>query len=252
MTSLRTHNWGDPDRPALLLVHGLTEAGTAWPHAVERWSPTWHVHAVDLRGHGGSPRFDTAAASRMLDTFVNDLVETLRALGPATVIGHSLGGRVAAIAATRAPDLVRALVLEDPALTQGTVTPPGFADEQHTFLDRFDNPADAGREKVLMRRNTTWTDDEIDRWAECKPHVDRHMIDQLELGQVNASDVFTELRCPTLVLYDADGPFAKHSVPTSNPSVDVRYLDGVSHCIRRDDPTTYHAIVDPWLANHGR
>src|SRR5690606_3143684 len=104
--SLRLHTWGDPQHPPLLLVHGLTEAGTAWPDAVQRWDTAWHIQAVDLRGHGHSPRFDAATTPLMFGTMVDDIIEVLKTIGPATVIGHSLGGRVAAVAATVRPDLV--------------------------------------------------------------------------------------------------------------------------------------------------
>ena len=32
-----------------------------------------------------------------------------------------------------------------------------------------------------------------------------------------------------------------------NPLIDVAVVDDAGHCIRRDNPDGYHAIVDPWL-----
>ncbi len=84
-------------------------AGTSrsWP----RRSPSFHVLAPDLLGHGSSsyePPWD-------LETHVNAVVETVGA-APAILIGHSFGGRLALELAARAPKLVPKLVLIDPAI----------------------------------------------------------------------------------------------------------------------------------------
>lgn len=49
------HRYGTPEAPTVLLVHGLTEAGTAWLDLVTRWGQRFDIVAPDLRGHGKSP-----------------------------------------------------------------------------------------------------------------------------------------------------------------------------------------------------
>lgn len=243
--TLRRYSWGDCDDPTLVLVHGLTEAGSAWPDAVARWAADWRVVAVDQRGHGDSPRFDDAALNSMFGTFVADLVAVLEEEGPAVLVGHSLGGRVSAAAALARPDLVRGLLLEDPALTNGAVTPEGFIPEQLRFLATFRDGGVA--EKRRMREVTAWTPEEIDAWADCKALVDERMIAYLDLGDLDAAETYNALIVPTLVVYDADGPLAIPAEQVTNPLVRLMYLDGVSHCIRRDDPARFHGICDSWL-----
>lgn len=86
------HTSGDPTEATLVLVHGLTEAGTTWPDAVRRWEKVWRVVAPDQRGHGSSPRFRRDELPRAMDVLVDDLLGVLALVGPSIVVGHSLGG----------------------------------------------------------------------------------------------------------------------------------------------------------------
>jgi pimeloyl-ACP methyl ester carboxylesterase len=78
--------------PALVLVHGITESRRSWDPLVDRLAADHDVVAVDLRGHGDSPR--TAPYDLVtMATDVHRVVERLD-LGPAVLVGHSLGGTV--------------------------------------------------------------------------------------------------------------------------------------------------------------
>ena len=248
MTDLRVHEHGPPDAPTLVLLHGLTEAGTAWPDAVKRWQGTWHIVAVDLRGHGRSPRFTTAELQRTHEVWLADVLDVLREVPAAPiVVGHSLGGLFALRAAVDAPQLVRALVLEDPARPTGEVTPdPEFVAHQEAFLDTFVSGTAA--EKARMRRQSSWTPEEIDEWADCKPLVDRRMIrGGLSLGPADWPALLAALTVPTLFVVPTDGEMAPTDDELGNPLIDIARIPGVGHCVRRDDAASYHAAVDPFL-----
>jgi pimeloyl-ACP methyl ester carboxylesterase len=108
---LATRTWGGARRPLALLVHGLTSSSRTWwrvgPALAERG---FRVLAVDLRGHGSSPR--TVAALSAAD-LADDVAETVP--GPVDLlVGHSLGALVALKLVTRRPGFARRLVLEDP------------------------------------------------------------------------------------------------------------------------------------------
>jgi len=82
----------------LVLVHGLWGDTWVWdrwmPHAVSRGWDTWAIHH---RGRGGTwPTVDLGKVS--LRDLVADLREVLRHLGPAAVVGFSMGGLVAQLA----------------------------------------------------------------------------------------------------------------------------------------------------------
>jgi pimeloyl-ACP methyl ester carboxylesterase len=59
---------------------------------------------------------------------------------------------------------------------------------------------------------------------------------------------------PTLVLLaERGGPVTPEvrarAAQLDNPCVDLRVVEGAGHCVRRDRPDAYHALVDPWLAD---
>jgi len=106
---------GSGDQPPVVLLHGVTRRWQDWLTLVPALTPQWRVFALDFRGHGRSSR--VPGQYRIAD-YVPDVIDFLRRSldQPAIVIGHSLGGNVAAAVAAEAPDRVRALVLEDPPL----------------------------------------------------------------------------------------------------------------------------------------
>lgn len=105
---------GHPGEPPLLLLHGATLRAEDWENIFPRLATRYRVIAYDTRGHGKSAR----AASYALPDLADDAAHVLREIAkvPAIVIGHSIGGATALVLAARHPELVKALVLEDPWL----------------------------------------------------------------------------------------------------------------------------------------
>lgn len=173
--ALTIHRYGSSKARTVVLVHGLTEAGTAWPDLVGHWGDDWHVIAPDLRGHGQSPRFTEGELAKAPEVLLADVVAVLDAQPePVALIGHSLGGLLALRAAIARPERVWALVLEDPAQpTAGRTSDPGFVAEVEEFLDAM---ADQSGQRARMVRESPWSSAEIQAWADCKPLVDRAYV----------------------------------------------------------------------------
>ena len=109
---LRLHylDWGNPDKPPLLLVHGGRDHARSWDWTAEALRDEWHVIALDHRGHGDSEWVSDgnySAADMVYD--VAQLVHQLD-LAPVTIVAHSLGGNVCLRYAGIYPDQVRKLV----------------------------------------------------------------------------------------------------------------------------------------------
>jgi pimeloyl-ACP methyl ester carboxylesterase len=113
--------WGRTGDPTAVLVHGNGGHAHWWDALVPALVPGWRLVAPDLRGHGESGWPDVPAYE-MAD-FEADLAAVLEVLapGPAVLVGHSMGGRIAAWAAAAEPARVRGLVLVDTRL--GAVQP---------------------------------------------------------------------------------------------------------------------------------
>jgi len=102
---------GIPDAPPMVLLHGLGERGASWAPVIPWFAGRFHVLALDLRGHGGSDWPGTYSLRLMRDDLLGFLDRL--ALGPVTLVGHSMGGGVAYLAAMQWQDRVRRLIVED-------------------------------------------------------------------------------------------------------------------------------------------
>lgn len=100
--------------PVIVLSHASLARSEDWENIFPRLATRYRVVAYDARGHGKSAR----ATDYSLRAFADDALRVLRevAKAPAVLIGHSLGALSALIAAADEPELIRGLVLEDPAL----------------------------------------------------------------------------------------------------------------------------------------
>ncbi|WP_089250045.1 alpha/beta fold hydrolase [Rhodococcoides kyotonense] len=114
MPQLNLHTFGPVDGPEILAVHGMTGHGARWRDLADNYIPEARVLAPDLIGHGRSPStppWDIDAQVEKLRLLVQD-----NARGPVLVVGHSYGGALAVHLAAKHPELVRGLILLDPAI----------------------------------------------------------------------------------------------------------------------------------------
>ncbi len=108
--TLALEQWGDPDAPRIVCLHGVRNHGLHFAPLAARLSG-YQVLAPDLIGHGNSPwepPWD-------IGTHCDAIVDTVGAR-ESILVGHSFGGRLAYELAARAPKLVPKLVLLDPAI----------------------------------------------------------------------------------------------------------------------------------------
>ena len=98
----------------MLIAHGLFGSGRNWGVISKRLAEDRTVVSVDMRNHGASPWKDTHSYPEMAE----DLAEVLHELGPADVIGHSMGGKAAMVLALHFPHLVKGLLVADIAPVQ--------------------------------------------------------------------------------------------------------------------------------------
>ena len=259
------YRWSGPagDSPSVVLLHGLGDSGDCWPDAVRRWSTTHRVVGLDLLGHGRSPRFTPAQLASLdpMEAMYATAEATIARIvtegaGPVLLVGHSMGGGIVGALAARRPDLVARVVLEDPAWRDPAerVQPREVVRERIADCRAFAEDPQGQLEKG-RGENPTWPEAELAPWAESKTQVD---LDFLALGIANLvkpwDDIVGAIRVPTLVLLaERGGPVLpevrQRAARIGNPHLEIRVVPGTGHCIRRDDPAAYHALVDPFLAS---
>jgi pimeloyl-ACP methyl ester carboxylesterase len=96
--------------PRVVFVHGLFGQGKNWTTIAKGLADTHRVTLIDLPNHGHSPWTDRVDYGDMAGLLATEL----ELLGePVTLVGHSMGGKVAMTLALRRPELLRALVVVD-------------------------------------------------------------------------------------------------------------------------------------------
>jgi pimeloyl-ACP methyl ester carboxylesterase len=239
---LPERHWGAADSPRrALLVHGLTSNGATWWRVGQALAADgWHVTAVDLRGNGGAPaaeRYDFAA-------YAADLPGD----GWDVVVGHSLGGAVAVVAASR-PGFARRLVLLDPALAVEGDEVAGLLAGELAEL-RLD-------QNGFRELRPLWHPHDIELKAAAVAQATALMVERT-VGDNSPWNVLAEasaLEVPTLLV---GGDHAVYSmVPTesaealvaSNPNVAYVVVPGSGHSPHRDRPDETLSLLRDWLAD---
>jgi len=108
---LAFEEFGDPDNSPLIILHGFFASSRNWRQIAQRLSARFHVYVPDLRNHGASahhPVMDYPAMSADLLRFIDD-----RGLETASLLGHSMGGKVSMWFALTTAHRVNKLIVAD-------------------------------------------------------------------------------------------------------------------------------------------
>lgn len=103
-------DWGNAEKPPLLLIHGGRDHARNWDWVAHALRDDYHIIAPDLRGHGDS-QWGIGGSYSMID-YTLDVAQLLNAVQifPIPIIGHSLGGSIALQYGGVYPDRVSKLV----------------------------------------------------------------------------------------------------------------------------------------------
>lgn len=120
--NFKSFGQGEP----VIILHGMFGTLDNWQTIAKKLAKNYLVYIVDLRNHGRSPHTDELSYSLM----ANDVKEFMEEnwMFEATVIGHSMGGKVAMQLATEYPDMVTKLVVVD-------IAPKKYVGSHQTIFD---------------------------------------------------------------------------------------------------------------------
>jgi pimeloyl-ACP methyl ester carboxylesterase len=237
---LRYVDWGNPDAPPLILLHGGRDHSRSWDWTAQALRDKWHVIAPDLRGHGDSdwsPSGDYGGLTTLYD--FAQLIHQLK-LAPVTIVAHSYGGNIALRYAGTYPENVRKIVA-----IEGLGPSPKMLAERlaKPIASRLREWVDAKRKLAgqLPHRYAT-LDDAFKRMKEANHHLSdeqaRHLtvhgvsqnedgtytwkfdpymrvFPPFDLAQSDQESLWTAITSPTLLMYGADSW-------ASNPEKDGR------------------------------
>lgn len=258
MVELATREWGDEGNPLAILVHGVTSSSRTWWRVGPWFAATgWHAIAVDLRGHGSSPRVGGEPVG--LDELAGDVYETVAGLpgageGVDVLLGHSLG----ALTVLRLRELhgavARRIVLEDlPGLSSSDRKAISHGIEEDAAKVRRDSEAFAREQRAA---NPSWAEEDVSNGVTNMLDCDAGPVADLIrrglrydlVGQVVALDV------PTLLLLGSEARDSRLrgeervAVLNALQAGQAETLDA-GHNVHRDDSDGYVRALGEWLGS---
>jgi pimeloyl-ACP methyl ester carboxylesterase len=103
--------WGDPDAPLMVMVHGWMDVSASFQFLVDALARDWHVVSPDWRGYGLTSW--SSASCYWLPDYIADLdaiLEHVSPDAPVKLVAHSLGGNMALMYAGSRPERIERLV----------------------------------------------------------------------------------------------------------------------------------------------
>jgi len=130
--------WGAPDAPSILLLHGGHQSAHSWDLVSLHLAQKYRIIALDQRGHGDSEWARNGDYSNL--TMAQDAQAFVAAIGLQNpiVMGHSMGGRNTLLLTRMNPDYPRALVIVDvgpETMEAGRKTISNFVKRNEIFDD---------------------------------------------------------------------------------------------------------------------
>ena len=188
MTRLRHREWGeDHDGDPIVLVHGAASGAATWVDIGRRLGARRRTLALDLPGHGQSPKLPHPITIDFYRDMVGWLCGQL-GITRAILVGHSMGGAIALEAALAWPDKVAGVV----TIGAGAQLPGGKPDD-YTRLDEL---------FAKMCYSAATPRETAERWARISvvapPEISRADFDACAAW--DARDRVLALRVPLLVI----------------------------------------------------
>ncbi len=247
---------GDP----VVILHGLFGSARNWSSIAQRLAAAHRVFALDSRNHGASPWDDCMSYADM----VGDVLafQRERKLGPMAVVGHSMGGKTAMLAALQRPDAVKRLVVVDVAPVSYPPTLRAYIQTMRAAnLDGVARWADVDpqlaaivadpAERAFLLQNLVF-DAGRARWRLNLPVLERN-ID--EISAFPAVPAGLRFDGPTLFVVGARSHYVRPEhepvIRRHFPRASIVTIANAGHWLHAEQPAAFLHAITPFLEGAG-
>jgi pimeloyl-ACP methyl ester carboxylesterase len=251
--NIHYRDWGDPQFPPLLILHGGGNSiSRTWDHVAAALANRFRIIVPDLRGNGESSWAPEYSWRLILD----DALHLMDALGLSQTVlcGHSLGGRVAYMLASQHPQRVTRLVIveaapDDPKVRTDDPPIETYATIEEAVAEAYGRQPYADKDTLRheVEHGLKQLDDSRWTWRMDPAFNTAAQRGQLNPGTKREWPALAQIRCPSVLIYGIHSlgkmgtmitaiaqaipncqlikvPDAAHDVPNENPTGFIRAL----------------------------
>jgi pimeloyl-ACP methyl ester carboxylesterase len=233
----------------LVLLHGLTGGGACWIPLARALEEEFDVVMPDARGHGKS---GTPPEGYRYGDFAADLAGLIHELGLVTpiLLGHSMGGMTAAVAASQSGTRIRGVILADPAFLsperQREVHESDVREQHRRLLASGRSHAMAQLKQRHLHRSREITE----FLAEARFETRIEPFDVLTPPNPDYRELVMGIDVPILLVIGDSGvvsPEMARELQSLNPRLQIEQIHNAGHGLPYDQPDRFAAAVRAFL-----
>lgn len=250
---LAFEEYGDPNAPALLILHGFFASSRNWRQIVRKLVEHYHIYLLDMRNHGVSPHdsiMDYPSMAADIELFLGS-----RQLLKANILGHSMGGKAAMWLALSRPECIYKLIVADIA--------------PFSYRHSFDNLIQALKQLPLAELTNRKQADSLLSGAIPESSFRQFLLQNLVLKDGKYSwridlDIFAQTADNIIAFPDTDGfniyldkvlflageksnYIDQQSVKKLFPNAEIKTIDNAGHWLHAEQPELFCDAVNEFL-----
>jgi N-formylmaleamate deformylase len=245
-------------KPPILLLHGATDDGLCWGRTAQELAERYDVIMPDAQGHGLSDRLGPDFSFENHTKQAAGLIKEL-GLGRPIIMGHSMGAGTTCNVAMEYPNLLKAIILEDPAWGLFPPKPEDYeaAKKNHEEIRAYQTEvAGLPLEDIKTRcrkDNPTWSEDDVIPWANSRKLWDKAIFNGIGVPSVPYEEIVARIQCPTLLIIAENGIASRETAENaaklwkSKAPFKWAYIEGAGHSIRREQYAAFKTALYDWL-----
>lgn len=239
----------------LIILHGVFGSADNWLTVSKELTTTYKLYLLDQRNHGLSPKSDVFTYSAMAD----DLKEFMEdhSIKKATVIGHSMGGKVVMKFASLYPDLLKKMVVVD-------ISPRYYHPHHQNILkgllslnlkelktrqeadEQLSTYVPALAERQFLLKSLFRNQNNEFEWRINLPVINAQIEN---IGE--ALDVNIRINLPTLFIRGSESKYIQEKdeelIRQLFTNVEIKTVQGSGHWVQAEKPKEFLEILKPFL-----
>ena len=243
------------DGKPLLILHGLFGSSDNWGTLGKKFSKNNSVYLIDLRNHGRSPHSNQMTYSDMAHDLL-ELIKDEKIISP-TILGHSMGGKVALMFAKNYPEYVYKLIVAD----IGLKSYPMHHEEILNGLNSIDLELTKSRSQAqevikkhisnlgiqqFLLKNLYWIEKGKLAWRMNLKQIEiniEEILKEINIGNSNLKTLFLRGELSNYILEEDF-----QNILTAFPNGEIKTIKNVGHWLHAENPNEFYKLVYEFIS----